>query len=227
MQPYFFPYIGYFQLIDSVDLFVVYDDVNYIKKGWINRNNIQVNQQPHLFSIPLQSVSQNKLINEIAIDGNPVWKTTLLKTIAQSYKKAPFFDTVFPLVEDIIGNDEPNLALYCSNSLQKVCDYLQIKTRFATSSEIEKDNTLKGQDKILELCRKLGATTYINAIGGIELYDKAVFFEAGIGLHFLKTSPVSYRQLNDEFLPWLSIIDVLMFNSVAQTKALLQQKELL
>jgi hypothetical protein len=225
MQPYFLPYIGYFQLIDSVDLFVVYDDVNYIKKGWINRNNIQVNGQPHLFSIPLQSASQNKCINEIEVENGLGWKTSLLKTINLAYKKAPFFDAVFPLLEEIINANEHNLAKYCSNSLQKACNYLQIETKFTVSSEIDKDNTLKGQDKILEICKKYQPEAYINAIGGMELYDKPAFEKANINLQFLKTNAVTYRQFNAEFLPWLSIIDVMMFNSIAEIRALLNQKE--
>lgn len=227
MQPYFMPYIGYFQLIDAVDCFVIYDDVNYIKKGWINRNNIQLNQQTHLFSLPLQSMSQNKHINETRLDANPAWKLNWLKTIRQSYRKAPFFDAVYPLLEEIMGYEDQNLARFCSHSLQKTSSYLQLKTRFVASSEIEKDNTLKGQDKILELCEKLHATDYINAIGGMELYDRKAFSDAGIALHFLKTNPVAYRQFKDEFIPWLSIIDVMMFNDIGQTNALLQQRELI
>ncbi len=227
MQPYFLPYIGYFQLIDSVDLFVVYDDVNYIKKGWINRNNIQVGHKSHLFSLPLQSVSQNKYINETQLDTNPIWKSNLLKTIQQSYRKAPFFDTVFPLLESIVGYEEQNLARYCAHSLQEISNYLQLETRFVTSSEIEKDHSVKGQDKILEICKKLHATDYINAIGGMALYDRSAFSDAGIALHFLKTNPITYRQFKDEFIPWLSIIDVMMFNDIAQTNALLQQRELI
>ncbi len=227
MQPYFLPYIGYFQLIDSVDLFVVYDDVNYIKKGWINRNNIQVGHEPHLFSLPLQSVSQNKYINETQLDANPVWKSNLLKTIQQSYRKAPFFDAVFPLLESIVVYEEQNLARYCAHSLQEISSYLQLGTRFVTSSEIAKNHSLKGQEKILELCKKLHATEYINAIGGMALYDRNAFSDAGITLHFLKTNPINYRQFKAEFIPWLSIIDVMMFNDITQTKALLQQRELI
>jgi hypothetical protein len=227
MQPYFLPYIGYFQLIDSVDLFVIYDDVNYIKKGWINRNNILLGNKPHLFSLPLQSASQNKYINETQLDANPAWKPNLLKTIQQAYRKAPFFDTVFPLLEAIVGYEEQNLARFCAHSLQKTSNYLQLATRFVNSSEIQKDEFLKGQDKILEIGKKLHATTYINAIGGMELYDSEAFSNAGIALHFLKTNPITYRQFKAEFIPWLSIIDVLMFNDIAQTKALLQQKELI
>lgn len=100
MQPYLFPYIGYFQLLNAVDMFVVFDDVNFIKKGWINRNNILVNRQKYLFTVPLKDASQNKLIKEVQIadDG---WQEKFLKTVAQSYKKAEFFDEAFALIEKL------------------------------------------------------------------------------------------------------------------------------
>jgi WbqC-like protein family len=226
MQPYFLPYLGYFQLIKAVDLFVVYDDVNYIKKGWVNRNNILVNGQPYLFSIALKAMSQNKLINEIAIDEASNWNKNLVKTIELSYKKAPFFNTVFPLIEDILQHDEKNLASFITYSLQQICQYLKIETTIAVSSTIEKDNTLKGTDKIIEICKKTNATNYINASGGKELYDKADFTKHNIDLHFIQSKKIKYPQFANEFVPWLSIVDVMMFNSADDIQNLLQQQEL-
>ena len=226
MQPYFFPYLGYFQLINAVDVFVVYDDVNYIKKGWINRNNILVNGKPHLFSIALKEVSQNKLINEIAIDETSNWSKNLAKTMALSYKKAPFFQTVFPLIEDILQQNEKNLSQFITYSLQQICKYLKMETIIAVSSQIEKDNTLKGSEKIIEICKKMKATEYINAIGGKELYDKADFSKHNIDLHFIQSKKIEYPQFSNEFVPWLSIVDVMMFNSVEEIQNLLQQQEL-
>ena len=227
MQPYIFPYIGYFQLIDSVDTFVVYDDVNYIKKGWVNRNNILVNGESHLFSISLKDVSQNKLINEINVDSDLKWKNDLLKTIALSYKKAPFFSQVFPLIEAIILYEENNLAKFLTHSLRKICSYLAIETNIVVSSEIEKNNDLKAQDKIIEICEKLNTTQYTNAIGGIELYEKQVFTNHNIALQFIKSNPIKYTQFKNEFIPWLSIVDVMMFNPPAAIKAMLANYELL
>jgi len=227
MQPYIFPYIGYFQLIDSVDTFVVYDDVNYIKKGWINRNNILINGKSHLFSISLKEVSQNKLINEINIDGDLKWKNDLLKTMALSYKKAPFFSEVFPVIEAIILYEEVNLAKFLTHSLRKICHYLAIDTNIVVSSEIEKDNNLKAQDKIIEICQKLGTTQYINAIGGMELYEEQTFTNHNIALQFIKSNPIKYTQFKNEFIPWLSIVDVMMFNSAAEIKTMLANYELI
>ena len=105
MQPYFFPYIGYFQLINAVDKFIIYDDVNYIKKGWINRNNILVNNSPNLIQVPLIAASQNRLIKDILVVDENNWKDKLLKTIYFNYKKAPFFDQIFSLLEEVLFND--------------------------------------------------------------------------------------------------------------------------
>lgn len=226
MQPYFFPYIGYFQLIANSDVFVIYDDVNFIKKGWINRNTILVNNTPYLFSIPLQNVSQNKLINEIFISDLDKWKTDLLKTISLSYKKAPFYQDVYPLIEKIISFDELNLALYIQNSIQNLCEYLNLNTKLLMSSEIVKNNNLRGENKIIDICLQLGATQYINAIGGIELYTQENFQVKNIDLKFIKSENIIYKQFKNEFKPWLSIIDVLMFNSPEEVNLILKRFDL-
>jgi hypothetical protein len=227
MQPYFLPYIGYFQLINAVDIFVIYDDVNYIKKGWINRNTVLVNGKGFLFNIPLQEVSQNKTINQISIEDNSIWKKNLLKTITLSYKKAPFFNDVFPIIINIIEHDEKNLAKFITHSLREICTFLSISTTFLNSTEIGKNNDLKAQNKIIEICKKQEADTYINAIGGIALYDKDDFIKNGISLNFIKPNEIIYSQFKNEFIPWLSIIDVLMFNSSEQIKNFLVQYDLI
>ena len=225
MQPYFLPYIGYFQLIKAVDKYVIYDDVNYIKGGWINRNNILLDGKSFLFNLILSGASPNKLINEIFVSGN---QSKLLKTIKQAYQKAPYFSSVFPLMEKIIDFKEKNLALYNGNSIMQIADYLQFDTEFIYSSEIkEKNDSLRGQDKILNICGVMRATKYINAIGGRELYDKSEFQKMKVDLFFLKPNPSQYRQFNNEFIPYLSMLDVLMFNSVAETNELLDKFELI
>lgn len=227
MQPYFFPYIGYFQLIKAVDTFVIYDDVNYIKKGWINRNSIQVNGDAYLFRMNLKSVSQNKYINEIEIDENSNWKQDLLKTISMSYNKAPFFKQVFSLIENIINSDEKNLAIFLTSQLEQICFYLNIKTKIIVSSNIKKNEDVKAQDKIIEICKKTNADHYINPIGGIELYNKNIFFKKKLKLNFIKTNMIEYNQLNNKFLPWMSIIDIMMFNNVEEINLFLDNYELL
>lgn len=210
MQPYFFPYIGYFQLINAVDKFVIYDDVNFIKGGWINRNRILLNDAAFMVNIPMIGASSFKRINEIYIGKN---KEKILSTIQQAYKKAPYYNIIYPLMSEIITHDNDNLALFITNSIIKVSEYLQINTEIILSSDIKKNNELKAQEKVMAICKELGATLYLNAIGGQELYSKDKFAENGMTLNFIKTRPIIYSQYKNQFIPWLSIIDVLMFNS--------------
>ena len=227
MQPYFFPYIGYWQLIHAVDKFVVYDDVNFIKKGWINRNNILLNKNAHLFTLPLSKASQNKLINEINLQENLTERQNILKTIYSAYTKAPYFYKIKDILETIIMYDELNLSLYLQNQLKIISDYLCINTEFLLSSELQNDKSLHSQDKILDICKFLNADEYINPIGGLELYDKNIFLQKGIQLYFIKTWDIEYKQFGNNFIPNLSIIDVMMFNSPEQIKKMLDNYELI
>lgn len=222
MQPYVFPYIGYFQLINAVDTFVFYDDVTYIKNGWINRNRILLNGRDHYLTIPCKNASSYKLINEISFDQQSKNYRDLTKTLQQAYKKAPHFNQVFPLIENILKTQTGNISILATKSIIDLCQYLEINTQFKTSSVSFADT--KGHertDRIIAICKKENAHQYINAIGGRELYEKSYFHDKGIELNFIKSLPVIYRQFNDEFVAWLSIIDVLMFNSVIEVKAFL------
>jgi len=224
MQPYLFAYIGYWQLINAVDIFVIYDDVNFIKQGYINRNNILQNQKAHLFTLELIGASPNKKISEINIGGN---SNKLLRTITQNYSKAPFYKNVFPVLENILNNEEKELSKFVGCSLVKIAKYLNINTKFLYSSDIKNDKTLKAQDRLIEMSTILNATGYINSIGGIELYDKEVFSQNNINLQFLKSSEILYKQFNNEFVANLSIVDILMFNSTDNIKNMLTQFELI
>lgn len=223
MQPYFMPYIGYWQLINAVDKYVIYDDVQFIKGGWINRNNILINGQKQLFNLLLLGASPNKLINEIAVQDN---QTKLIKTIELNYRKAAMFEQVFPLFLEIIDFKDKNLARYIGNSIVEIAKYLSIKTEFIYSSTLEKDNTLKAQDKVLNICKLLNADNYVNAIGGSLLYSMEDFSKNDISLSFLKTITEPYKQFKNEFIPNLSILDILMFNSKEAINLLLDKYEL-
>lgn len=227
MQPYFFPYIGYWQLMNCVDTYIIYDDVNYIKGGWINRNRILINGQPSYFNVQMKGASPLKKINEVEVSDDQVFKRKMLATLKMSYSNAPYFDEIFPLLNDIILNDESNLAKYLEYSIRKIAQYLDINTNIIVSSSIEKNNELKGKEKVLHICNILGANDYINAIGGQELYDYESFEKMGIQLNFLKTNNINYNQYNNEFVPCLSIIDVLMFNSKEKVKLMLNDYELI
>ncbi len=210
MQPYFFPYIGYWQLISSVDNFVIYDDVNYIKKGYINRNSILGNNGEQPITLELNKASQNKKINEIEVGNN---KKKLLKTLYFSYKKAPYFKKIYPLIESIFHKNENNLAKFLGFSLKEMSSYLDIKCNFIYSSDIDKNNLLTGEERILEICKTLQATQYINTIGGKTLYKKESFLKNNLEIFFLESQPILYVQFQTPFLPNLSILDILMFNS--------------
>ena len=220
MQPYFMPYIGYFQLMKAVDKYVIYNDVNYINRGWVARNNILISGKKQLFTISLQGASQNKHFTEIQVLDN---FRKLVKTLDMNYSKAPFFQSTMGVMEKIFSYPERRLDFFIKNSFEQILFYLGIKTELILSSNLNKDDSLKGQNKILEICKILKADTYYNAIGGKELYDKEVFEDNGISLHFLKTDEnLQYKQFpNMDFVPNLSIIDVLMFNSVEEVNRML------
>lgn len=211
MQPYFFPYIGYFQLISAVDKFIIYDDVNFINRGWINRNNILINGKASMINIPLSDASQNKLIKDIMPITDSKWKITLLKTINQNYKKAPMFNQVFEMLQEIFQAETTSISAFNYNGIRSICEYLRINTTLIPSSEIYANSELKGQYRILDICKKENAYQYINPTGGMELYDRNIFSQEGISLNFLKSELPPYKQFTDDFTPALSIIDVLMF----------------
>jgi len=224
MQPYIFPYIGYFQTIKAVDKYVIYDDVQFIKGGWINRNNILIGGEKVMFTISLIDASPNKLINQIEIKDDC---KKFLKTIAMAYSKAPHRDAVYPLIERICGFPDRNLARFAGNSIIQIASYLNINTNIVYSSSLTKDGSLKSAEKVIAICKELGCSMYINAIGGQELYDKKAFKENGIDLMFIKTKYVEYKQTKVQFVPFLSIIDILMFNSIEETNFLLDKYELI
>ena len=214
MQPYFFPYIGYFQMIAAVDQFIVYDNIKYTKKGWINRNRLLQNGKDEMFSLPLKSASDylNVCERELAADFN---RDKLLNQFKGAYRRAPYFVQTYPLIEQIVKYEEANLFRYLHHSIVQTCAHLGIQTEIKISSDISIDHGLKNQDKVLALCAAVGADTYVNAIGGMELYAKETFQQVGIELKFIHSKPFEYPQFDNEFVPWLSIIDVMMFNSIA------------
>jgi len=226
MQPYFMPYIGYWQMINLVDKYVIFDDVNYINRGWINRNRILINGEPHFINIPIIKASQNKLIKEIYLCPDKTWCHKNMRMIELAYSRAPFYKEVLSIVQNIMFCKEDNLALFLVHAISQICDYLQIDTMLLLSSNIPKDNSLKGQYKIIDICKSLGADEYINAIGGTKLYCRELFLNNGINLSFLRTNDICYKQFNKTFQPDLSILDVLMFNSKSECKKLLEQYDL-
>lgn len=223
MQPYFLPYIGYYQLMNAADTFVYYDDVTFIKQSWINRNRILLNGTSYLFTLELKGASSFKKINEIEVGNN---RQKLAKTFHQAYRYAPFFRDTESILNSIFNSSQSNLSKYIVEVQQLINNYLLIDTNFLLSSEIDKNNLLRGEEKVIAICKKLGATEYINAPGGRNLYSKSTFSDDGISLSFLQPQEVTYNQFENAFIPWLSIIDIMMFNPVCEIKRMLNRYEL-
>jgi hypothetical protein len=222
MQPYFFPYIGYFQLMNAVDEFVIYDNIEFSKKGWINRNRILVNGKDSYITIPLQKDSDYLDVRNRYLAAS--WSSErkkMLKRITDSYRKASRFDLVYPIIEKSIVFEESNLFKFILNSLRVVKEYLDIQTPLVISSTIPIDHSLKAEKKVIALCKARKANEYLNSIGGIKLYEKDRFTNEGLDLHFLRTNDVRYKQFNNDFVSSLSIIDVMMFNSKGEIRGYL------
>lgn len=209
MQPYFLPYIGYFQLIAAADQFIVYDNIKYTKKGWINRNRMLRNGIVTTFSLPLKQGSDSLNISEREL-ANEYRPEKLANQFKEAYRRAPYFRETIPLIEEILFFDQSNLFQFLHHSITLVCERLGISTNILVSSTVPIDHSLKGQDKVIALCKSLSASTYINARGGVDLYDPTDFKSAGIELKFIKPDTFEYPQPCSTFEPWLSIVDPLM-----------------
>jgi len=227
MQPYLFPYLGYFQLINAVDTFVFYDDVNFIKGGWINRNQILIDNKPALFTVPLKKASQNKLINEIETAIDEKWLVQFFKTIEQNYKNAPYFNETIRILKKIFGKKHTKISSLAIDSALEISKYLQLNTKFEVSS-VAYSNTidLSKDDRLIAICKENKYDHYINPSGGKELYKKDIFITESITLSFIDNELLPYTQFGNEFVNGLSIIDILMFNTLEETKKLMSHYSL-
>lgn len=217
-QPYLFPYIGYWQLMNRVDIYIIADNLQYIKGGYINRNYILKDGKSHMFTQQVLGVHLGMLINEIEVGNNA---EKILRSFFHAYNKAPYFKEVFPMIEEIFLNDEKNLAKYVGYSIERIARYLDMDTKFIYDSDLCIDTSLSAQCSIIERCKKLNVDYYINAIGGQALYNKEDFLKEDIVLNFLKPEEIEYRQFKNKFIPNLSIVDVMMFNSKDEIKEML------
>lgn len=250
MQPYFLPYIGYFQLISAVDRFLLYDWVSYIKRGWVNRNRHSViNGEPAFLIIPVREKSSSKRLRDIEIDDREPWRRRMLKALFLNYKKAPYFESIYPLMEQLIRADTPSLSAYNTSSITTLCRFLGLTTEIVSSTELYRDVEdrlavavdqlpgsfpdldIAGLDRmvvrVLALCRQEGADTYVNAIGGRDLYPKSAFDRNQISIYFVQTDEIRYPQGGNTFHPSLSIIDVLMYCGREQTRTFLSRYTLI
>lgn len=211
MQPYFLPYLGYFQLMKAVDCFVILDDVNYIKGGWINRNRILLNGQPHWITIPLSGASPNRRINEIEIADDSRWKDRARGQFDSAYRQAPYRDEAERLVDAVLKIPDKSLSAFLRESLNIVASLLGLETKVVLASQEFPREELASEERIVHVCKALGASEYINPLGGEDLYDANSFREVGVALHFLQPDLEAYQQGKDPaaaFVPNLSILDV-------------------
>jgi hypothetical protein len=225
MQPYFFPYLGYFQLINCVDTFVIYDNIEFTKNGWIRRNRILNSDRDRYLVVPVKKASDYTHVCDLQIAKTFDHKR-MLRVIKGAYERSPYFNQIFPFLEVIIPPKSDYLFDYLLSMTKSLCVYLDIHTKFIISSSISIDHSLKGQKKVIAICRALNTDEYINPIGGQSLYDKGSFLKSGLKLSFHRMSDIAYSQFKDRFIPNLSIIDVMMFNSNEKIKELLNSYKL-
>lgn len=222
MQPYLFPYLGYFQLIAAADVFVLGDDLQYIRSGWVNRNRILHNHEAKLITFPLKKdrfqlpINQRQLCDNFSDEAE-----RLIGLITQCYTKAPYFAQVMPLIERLIRFPQQNIALYTEHAIREMCAYLHIVTPIMRGSDLILGKPTDKQDRIIRIAHTFEATTFINPEGGSVLYDRDHFARNGLLVRFFRMDPVVYRQFRQPFVANLSIIDVLMFNCVEQVQQLL------
>ena len=232
MQPYFLPYLGYFQLMNAVDKWIVFDNIQYIRHGWINRNRIlspNLEKEWKYISIPLKKYSQSTLITQIEINKDNNSIDSILGGLSY-YKriKAPFYKDTITFIKPLIQNEHKFISELNINLMNNIADLLDIKTKFTISSKegFEFKENMESDDWALEISKKIGASTYINPIGGIELFDKEKYKSEGIEIKFLKTNNIIYKQSRRDFVPFLSMIDVMMFNPIEKIKEMLNKYEL-
>jgi len=222
MQPYFLPYIGYWQLIRAVDTFVVLDDVNYINRGWINRNRISVRGEPCWMTLPLVGASQNKLISEIDLLPDDGWKSRLIKKVELSYQGEASFLPTKRLFEELMECAAGNLSSFLAGSIQRICGLLGLATEIIPTSSIFPKGNLKGQHRILDICTTLGADEYLNPPGGRDLYDSGLFADSGITLMFLDAPKIELGlKSGSRSGETLSLLDTLMMNPLGDIRTVL------
>ncbi len=228
MQPYLFPYIGYFQLINAVDTFVFYDDINFMKKSWVNRNRILVNGKECMITVPLKKASQNKLIKDIDVLIDRVWVQQFYKTIEQNYKKAPYFESTFKLIQTVFESPCKTIAELAIRSVVLICNYLEVTTSLEKSSiTYPETKGVEKTERLIYITQLSKSDHYINPSGGKMLYDKTDFRLKGVTLSFIENQLSPYTQFDNDFVNGLSMIDVLMFNSPKEVQKMLNQYELI
>jgi hypothetical protein len=213
MPPYFFPYIGYFQLLNAVDTYVIYDDIEFTKGKYFNRNTLLFNGNREIFTVNLDKASDFALIGERHISEEYRKKTCakILAKIQLNYRKAPYFNEVYPMIEVAFKFPGNRLFDFGVNSMRTMMDYLDISTKLIVSSTLPIASELKNKDKLFAILKQQACTDYWNPEGGVSLYNQKEFSERGMTLNFLMAHQTPYSQIHSaQFQPYLSVIDVMM-----------------
>jgi hypothetical protein len=230
MQPYFLPYLGYFQLIFATDTWIVFDTPQYIRHGWINRNRILKpdGKDWQYISIPIKKHSREAKIKDIEISYMEDWKTKITAQLSHYKIKAPYYSATMDVINQCINTSSNSIVDLNINAIKSVCDYLNIKFNYNVHSHMNltHDTPTHAGEWALHTCTSIGAKEYINPPGGREIFDKGQFINAGIDLFFLETQFSEYNQRNKNFIKGLSIIDVMMFNSAKEIAQMLCNFEL-
>ena len=227
MQPYLFPYLGYFQLIAAADVFVLGDDLQYVRSGWVNRNRILQSDQARLVTFPLKKdrfqlqINQRQLCDYFSEEAE-----RLIHLIAEAYAEAPYFAQVMPLIERLIRFPQQNVALYAEHAIREICTFLQIETPIMRSSDLILGHPADKQERVTRIAHTFEADTFMTPQGGSVIYDRDRFARNGLKVRFFRMDAVDYPQFGAPFVANLSIIDVLMFNCVEQVQQRLTQFQL-
>lgn len=222
LQPYLFPYIGYFQLINHSDICVLSDDVQYIKNGWINRNRILSHGKAAWLTRPVLYGPHHLSIRDRRYQPGTTMVNRCLRQIRASYQHAPHFDTIFPVLQETLKHPDLNVAAFNIESIRRLAKELGITTRFVVASELAKTPCLAGQELVIDICKRLNATRYVNPLGGMALYHRDRFAIDGITLGFLRSTVPEYAQFSNAGVRSLSIIDVMMFNDIRRMRELME-----
>jgi hypothetical protein len=229
MQPYFFPYLGYFSLIVSCELFIVFDPVQYIRKGWINRNRIlKKGGGVKYINLPIVKTPRDTLISEIRMNNQINWKASIIQNLDYYRLNAPYYHDVAQLLEECFDQDTENLTQFLTVCLQKTCAYLGISfhSKIYSKEKIQHPKPMNAGDWAFYISKFYNASTYHNPIGGRDIFNPEKFEKSGIQLLFIENRLNQYDQAITQFIPGLSIIDVMMFNSKEECRKLIHQYKL-
>ena len=213
MQPYVFPYLGYMHLVNASDIFVFYDDVTFIKQGWINRNRIIVNNSPYNFTIPLQDASSFRWIKHTLVKDLDYFKKKFIKQVTQSYRKARNYKLGIEYIEAVLDDESANISDIAQKSVIFFFDMMGIEKLFLKSSELPIPNRdgISAADRLIDITKYLDGDRYINLSGGVELYSKDYFASNKVQLNFVSSTFNAYDQGGGvAFIPSMSIIDLVM-----------------